>query len=423
MVKVRSPGLPTVAIFGIKSADELPSADQLRSHEAPAFEADSFYLSLHENDADLDRVLRELDPECIVTIGNEADFTNLMNAPFYIRRKWIHKNNASDLRGIEIMHCFLGSTVPGYRQGRELPKVSIYTPVYNTGKQRLLRTWQSVKRQSHRDWEWVIVDDHSTKRGTLDALEEIGEDYRVTIHRLPRPSGTIGKLKGFLCSVATGDIFLELDHDDVLTPNAVAWVVDAFAQHPECGFAYTNWAEQHEGKSTFNDYGTDYGRGYGRAHWESHNQNYESFETVDTQYFVQDSPRMNAKTIRHIVGVPNHIRAWTRTAYRDAGGYSGLHVADDYELIVRTFLTTRFVHIPRLGYVQFFNKDSIGNTHDVRRKEIQRIVRFVSGHYEARIHDRLLELGVDDFIWTPTGLDYSKENPEVESHCSIVIGG
>jgi hypothetical protein len=96
-------------------------------------------------------------------------------------------------------------------------------------------------------------------------------------------------------------------------------------------------------------------------------------------------------------------------------------VADDYELLVRSFLTTRFVHVPRLGYIQFYNTESIGNTQHFRNKEIQRIVRFVENHYEPRIHARLLELGVDDFIWTPTGLDLSRPHPEPESHCSIVL--
>jgi len=114
---------------------------------------------------------------------------------------------------------------------------------------------------------------------------------------------------------------------------------------------------------------------------------------------VQDAVHINAKTIRHIVGVPNHIRAWTRKAYFEAGGYSSLHVADDYELLVRLFLTTRFVLVPKLCYIQFYNTASIGNTQQTRNKEIQRVVRFVSGQYDRRIHERLVELGVDDFVW------------------------
>jgi glycosyltransferase involved in cell wall biosynthesis len=400
--------------------DQLPPADQLRSHPAPEHEADSFSFTLFENDLELTRILKDIDPQCIVTIGDMPSFANLMAAPHYIRSKWIHFDKAEDLRGSDVMACFLGQALQGFDGARGVQKVSVYTPVYNTGGPRLLRTWKSLLRQSYSDWEWLIVDDHSSDLSTLEALEEVRSDYRVTIHRLEHPCGNIGQLKGYLCAIASGDIFLELDHDDVLTPHAIGWIVKAFAKHPECGVAYTNCSEQFEDTLTFKDYGQDYAFGYGRAHWEWHPEDYATFEQVKTQYFVHDSLHLNAKTIRHIVGVPNHIRAWTRKAYHEAGGYSRLHVADDYELLVRSFLTTRFVHIPLLGYVQFFNTGSIGNTQHSRNKEIQRIVRFVEGHYEDRIHARLVELGVDDYIWTPNGLDYNRPRPEPESHCTII---
>lgn len=420
---MRSPGIPKVVVFGVTSMDQLPSAEQLRSHPAPAFEADSFAFSLFADDRDLNRILKEIAPQCIVTIGDINSFTHLMAAPHYIRSKWLHFDRAEDVQGYHIMACFLGQALEGADGPRSVRKVSVYTPVYNTGRERLMRTWKSLLRQSYTDWEWLIVDDHSADQSTLEALEEIRADYRVTVHRLEHPSGNIGELKGYLCAIASGDILLELDHDDVLTPQSVGWIVDAFEKHPECGVAYTNWAEQYEGTLTFHDYGGDYAFGYGSAHWEWHPENYATFEPVETQYFVQDALRQNAKTIRHIVGVPNHIRAWTRTAYHEAGGYSRLHVADDYELLVRSFLTTRFVHIPRLGYIQFYNTESIGNTQHSRNKEIQRIVRFVEGRYEERIHRRLVELGVEDYIWTPDGLDYSRPRPRPESHCTIIYRG
>ena len=417
---MRSPGIPKVVIFGVTSMDQLPSAEQLRSHPAPEYEADGFSFTLFEDDRDLTRILKEIDPQCIVTIGDMPSFANLMAAPHYLRSKWIHFDKAEDLQGSHIMMCFLGQALQGLEEARSVQKVSVYTPVYNTGGTRLIRTWKSLLRQSFTNWEWLIVDDHSSDLSTLEALEEIRADYRVTVHRLEHPSGNIGQLKGYLCAIASGDIFLELDHDDVLTPYAIEWIVRAFDKHPECGVAYTNCAEQFEGTLTFKDYGDDYAFGYGKAHWELHPEDYATFEQVETEYFVHDSLNLNAKTIRHIVGVPNHIRAWTRKAYHEAGGYSRLHVADDYELLVRSFLTTRFVHIPRLGYIQFLNTGTIGNTHFSRNKEIQRIVRFVEGRYEDRIHARLVELGVDDYIWTPDGLDYDRPRPETESHCTII---
>ena len=421
---MRNPGLPKVAIFGLSSVDELPPKEQLRSHQAEAYETDEFAISVFADDGDLQRILAELAPQAIVSIGTIENFPKLLAAPYYIRRKWIHKNSVSELHGSEIFYCFLLAAIPESERKQAPRKISVFTPVYNTGRDKLLRTYRSLQNQSYADWEWVIADDHSSDAGTLELLREITDDYRVSIHNLDKPSGNIGQLKGHLCSVASGEILFELDHDDVLTPHALAWVAEAFHRHPECGLAYTNWTERYEGSDLCHHYGNDYAYGYGKAHWEAHPQRYETFTAGPAEYLVQDALHINAKTIRHIVGVPNHVRAWTRKAYAEAGGYSSLHVADDYELIVRMFLTTRFVHIPQLCYVQFYNTGSIGNTQKARNKEIQRVVRFVSEHYDRRIHDRLVELGVDDFVWNAAAgrCDFRVANPPVESHCTIVLG-
>ena len=39
------------------------------------------------------------------------------------------------------------------------------------------------------------------------------------------------------------------------------------------------------------------------------------------------------------------------------------------------------------------------NTTDVRRKEIQRLVRYVRNYYDKLIHERVLQLGGTDFVW------------------------
>ena len=420
---MRNSGLPKVAIFGLASADELPPKEQLRSHEAAAYETDEFSLHVFPDDSRLEQILADLQPQAIVSVGELTGFQKLLAAPYYIRRKWIHKNSVAELTGLEIFYCFLIAAIPESSTSGSPKKISVFTPVYNTGRDTLLRTYRSLTAQTYTDWEWVIADDHSSDAGTLDALREIVRDYRVSIHNLAKPSGNIGELKGHLCSVATGDIFLELDHDDVLTPDGLMWIAAAFNRHPECGVAYTNWSERYENSVLCHDYGSDYAFGYGRSHWETHAQRYETFNAEEASYFVQDAVHINAKTIRHIVGVPNHIRAWTRKAYFDAGGYSSLHVADDYELLVRLFLTTRFVLIPRLCYIQFYNTASIGNTQQTRNKEIQRVVRFVSDTYEQRIHARLVELGVDDFVWDASTRrpDFSRTNPLVESHCTVIL--
>jgi hypothetical protein len=106
---------------------------------------------------------------------------------------------------------------------------------------------------------------------------------------------------------------------------------------------------------------------------------------------------INPKTIRHIVGVPNHFRAWERFFYHSIGGHNRrMSIADDYELIVRTFLHTKMVRIPKLLYLQFYHNS---NTQNATRKDIQRRVRTISTFYNERIKNRFEELGFEDWAY------------------------
>ncbi len=99
-----------------------------------------------------------------------------------------------------------------------------------------------------------------------------------------------------------------------------------------------------------------------------------------------DLKRLNATLLpRTLIRDPKLLRLMEKIyaddmACHDAGGYGRLHVANDYELLVCLFLTIRFVHIPSAGLRQFYNLNRSAIP-DVRRNEIQRIVRFVANHY------------------------------------------
>jgi hypothetical protein len=258
--------------------------------------------------------------------------------------------------------------------------------------------------QRYANWEWVLYDDSPDDGKTYAQLRALCErDHRLAAFRADRPSGCIGEVKRRACGLARGAILVELDHDDELVPNALADVVEAHRRFPDAGFFYTDCAEVFEsGDNATHPDGWGFGYGSYRE------------ETLDGhRYMVTNYPDINAKTIRHIVGVPNHLRAWTRAAYDACGGHNPeVHVGDDYELIIRTFLATRMVHVERLGYIQYFNDSSSGNTHRHRNAEIQRMVKYFRHHYNDRIHARFLELGVDDFIWREGGrLAWEMPNP------------
>ena len=108
-------------------------------------------------------------------------------------------------------------------------------------------------------------------------------------------------------------------------------------------------------------------------------------------------PDINPLSIRFNISMPNHVRMWERKLYHEIGGHNKLTpVADDFELIVRTFLHTRMIHVKKMLYIQYNNKNS---TVDNNATDINRRARLIRDHYDKRIHERIIELGFEDWNW------------------------
>ena len=401
------PSLPVICVFGVEDIT-LKSAPPI-----PNFELDDLDCRCYLTDEGLYKILAKDCPQAIVSVGPIENFKTLSVAPFQVRRMWVHFEDLKNLqdKGQQAFMCFLGNAI---QRRDETPLVTVFTPAYKTGD-RMVRPFHSLLAQTYKNWEWVIVDDSDDDGETFDALSKMAEqDFRVRVYKESRHSGNIGNVKRTACDLGRGEYLAELDHDDELTPDALESVVDAYKKHPEAGFVYTDCAECGEGGEPI-EYRPGWGMGYGK---------YRDEVRGGIRYKVSCSPNINPKTIRHIVSMPNHLRTWRKSTYDKVGGHSEfMHVVDDYELMVRTFLETRMAHVPKLCYIQYRN--AAGNTTFERNKEIQRLVRYVSGWYDSRIHDRFVELDVDDFAWkegTHTFWNLHKIlNPEVEPHCTVEV--
>jgi glycosyltransferase involved in cell wall biosynthesis len=384
--------LVRVSLFG---NDDPAWLEQIRLTWMSAIEADGFDVRGYQTDDDLAAILVRDRPQVVVTLGDPQDYPTLLAAPLLIRRRWINIGDP-DTPPDQIATRIIGAYVGNATKARfpTEPLVSVFTPTYLTGD-KIDRPWRSLLAQTYPNWEWVIYDDSPDDGETFARMSALAAaDHRVSVFRADRACGNIGEVKRRACGLAKGEILVELDHDDELTPNALRDLVAARNRFPDAGFFYSDCAEIFENGANAS-YGSNWGMGYGSYREETHG---------GRNLLVTNYPDINALTIRHIVGVPNHYRAWTREAYFAAGGHNPeVHVCDDYELLIRTFLTTRMVHIRRLGYIQYHNTETTGNTHRKRIKEIQRLVRFFRDAYADRIHDRLVELGADDFIWREGG--------------------
>jgi len=404
-----SKNIPTVCIFGVMGI-ELQSAGGV-----PDYETRKLDCRCYLTDDNIEAILVENRPDVLVSFGDVNEFSNLNKLPYYMRKKWIHFDSTNDLEkiGDQVFNVFINHCLD--KKDVTKPKmVSIFTCTYNTREEDLSRAYKSIQEQSYVDWEWVVFDDSNDNGKTFDMLEQVAsKDVRVRVHKQHRHSGIIGEVKYNAAMLCNGDILIEMDHDDELTENALMDVVKGFDRFPEVGFVYTDFVELgDQGQSL--TYNPGWGFGYGSYRKEMYK---------GKEYDVVNSPNINPKTIRHIVASPNHIRAWRTGLYHMMGGHNRkIHVADDYEMMVRTFLISRMVHVSKLCYIQHHRSDG-SNTQRVRNAEIQRMVRYISRKYDSMIHKKFESYGIDDYVWNKNGeySDLNVPNPEKEQYCNFIL--
>lgn len=385
--KQKKPNVPKVLYIG----NDTPT---LESRRYFSYEDLSLNVKYQTTDNDLTESLVEFNPDVIMTVSNNPlKFKNILSETKDVQKKWVNVTEGS----AEMGHVAYTHAMTQILENKNEYLVSYFTPIYNTGE-KLLLTYESLKKQTNNNWEWVLVNDSSDGGKTLKIAEIIAaQDHRVRLYDFREKSnGIIGEVKYRAASLTRGRWLAELDHDDILTETCTQDIFNAANAFPDGGFIYTDFVEVNENLES-QMYPPGFALGYGRYI----KTKYKNFE-----WDVHVAPNINPKTIRHIVGVPNHIRVWRRDVYFAIGGHNRyLSVADDYELIVRTFLHTKFIKVPKLGYIQFiYNNETGRNTHDLSRADIQRRVRTIMEHYNKKISERFKELGVHDYVYA--------ENPQ-----------
>jgi GT2 family glycosyltransferase len=120
------------------------------------------------------------------------------------------------------------------------PLISVLTPVYNTPRELLVEAVESVRNQIYSNWELCLVDDKSTAPHIRPLLEELAaKDSRIRVH-FRAENGHISRATQDAVNMAKGNFVALLDHDDVLTPDALARVVLAIAAHPSAEMIYSD---------------------------------------------------------------------------------------------------------------------------------------------------------------------------------------
>lgn len=135
-----------------------------------------------------------------------------------------------------------------------MKKISIITPTHKTTYLKELE--KTILHNTYQLWEWVIL--------LNNGAEYEATDKRIRVIQCEKETTSVGELKKIACSHATGDILLEADHDDLLTPDCLAEVASAF-KDPEIGFVYSDDAKLSD---NFVPYNPTYGWTFKYFEWE-----------------------------------------------------------------------------------------------------------------------------------------------------------
>ena len=214
-------------------------------------------------------------------------------------------------------------------------KFSIITPTHIKNA-FLLDLYRSIKAQTYTDWEWIIWLNGGATLSQVE--EEIKNDPQVRLFVSQEDNKCVGYNKNKAFHLGTGDVLVEIDHDDLFTPDCLEELYKVF-QDPTVGFAYSD-----DAMWNVKDEVIPFGEAYGWTH--------RKIDWNGKQLIAHDSFRPTSHSLSFIWYAPDHVRAWRRNEYVRIGGHDPSYsICDDHELLIRTYLNMKMVHIPKVLYI------------------------------------------------------------------------
>lgn len=209
----------------------------------------------------------------------------------------------------------------------KMPKISIIVPLYNTPKTFLKDMVKSVVKQSYKNWELILADASDEGFGYIEKTVQGFGDKRIKLFKLSQNKGISANTnEGF--KQATGDYLALLDHDDVLSPNALYENVKAINEK-NADMLYSD----------------------------------EITLTGDLKHLIQYHFKIDyAPDFLRGVNYITHFLVFERKLFETVGAYedSSYDGAQDYELILR--LSERAKNICHIPLVLYYWRGHAGST-------------------------------------------------------------
>ena len=176
-------------------------------------------------------------------------------------------------------------------------KFSVFTPSHDL--KNIDRALDSLVNQTFKDFEWVLLlngDAEKDKESLSKKLESNNIKYKL-VEFFQKDNKNIGYLKYECCKNSSGEILVELDHDDALEPKCLEQLNKKF-EETQADFVYSSDYSVRVDDMGVETYNTPFDKRFG---WRVGERN-------GKKYHIAFPP--SALTFSYIYYAPDHVRAW-----------------------------------------------------------------------------------------------------------------
>ena len=228
-------------------------------------------------------------------------------------------------------------------------EVSILIPVFDTPAAYLSECWDSIREQTFREWELVLVDDGSRAVETIAEIDRIARDPRVVLIRFDENWGISHALNVGL-SRCRANLVARMDADDKMLPTRLERQLAYMRAHPEVAVLGTQMQA---------------------IDWETN----RLLSPTDHPEQVTDEYIQHQRNTSEIWFLNHPTVMLRRREVMNLGGYPSYRVAQDLGLWLKVVTADLKIHnLPSVELLYRLHPDQISTSKGVRRQEYVQIV-------------------------------------------------
>jgi hypothetical protein len=228
-------------------------------------------------------------------------------------------------------------------------EISILMPVFDTPAEYLAECWESIREQTFREWELVLIDDGSGSAETIAEIDRIAADPRVVLIRFGENKGIASALNVGLAQ-CRGRLVARMDADDKMMPTRLQRQYDYLSIHSDV---------------------TVLGTQLQAIDWETH----QLLKPTAHPEQVTDEYIRHQRNTSEIWFINHPTVMLRRHEVMTLGGYPEYRVAQDLGLWLKLFKAGLKIHnLPTVEVHYRLHPNQISTARAVRRAEYEQIV-------------------------------------------------